>query len=269
MARESFGHTLKVAAMLCIACSVLVAGAAVGLRDIQEANKVKDQKKNVLMAAGLFKVGENQVSEVNDIYDQWVERQLVDLETGQPVEGEEIDPEKYDPRKAAKDPELSKEIEPATALGGISRRERYSFVYTVKGESGAVEQVVLPIYGKGLWSTLYGFLAVASDGETVKGITFYEHGETPGLGGEVDNPRWKAKWEGKQLYDEAGEIAIQVIKGQVTETTPEAETKIDGLSGATITSAGVQQLVQYWVGPDGFGTYLDTLKNNPEGGQGG
>ena len=157
-------------------------------------------------------------------------------------------------------------MQPPDGLGGIKRREKYAFVYEVRDDSGQVEQVVLPIYGKGLWSTLYGFIAVDKDGKTVRGITFYQHGETPGLGGEVDNPRWKALWKGKQLFDGSVQSEIEVIKGVVVAGTAKAQYQIDGLSGATITSNGVEQLVRYWVGPDGFGPFLEKLRHSAPGG---
>ena len=266
MAREGFGNTLKVAALLCVACSVVVATAAVGLRPLQQANKRQDQKKNVLMAAGLFVDGENESSEVDSLYEANVEEVLIDLATGEPADPNVVDPAKYDPRKASKDAELSKPIEPPTALGGIKTREKYAFVYRVKGESGAVEKIVLPIYGKGLWSTLYGFLAVGVDANTVQGITFYEHGETPGLGGEIESEGFKDDWPGRKLYDAEGNVAIVMVKGGVAEDDLHG---IDALSGATITSNGVEELVHYWAGPDGFGPYLESLSAGGEGETGG
>jgi Na+-transporting NADH:ubiquinone oxidoreductase subunit C len=260
MARDSVSRTLLVATVLCVVCSVLVASAAVGLRTRQEANKLEDQRKNVLLAADLFDEEKNQPEEVNDIFHERIERVLIDLETGEPATSGAVDPETYDQRKASRNPKLSAPVEPPNGLGGIKRREKYAFVYEAKDQSGRIDQLVLPIYGKGLWSTLYGFIAVDSDGKTVRGITFYEHGETPGLGGEVDNPHWKALWNGKKLFDESGQIEIDVIKGVVSEGTENAQYKIDGLSGATITSNGVEQLVRYWVGPDAFGPFLEKLR---------
>jgi len=260
MARDSVSRTLLVATVLCVVCSVLVASAAVGLRTRQEANKLEDQRKNVLLAADLFDEEKNQPEEVNDIFHERIERVLIDLETGEPATSGAVDPETYDQRKASRNPKLSAPVEPPNGLGGIKRREKYAFVYEAKDQSGRIDQLVLPIYGKGLWSTLYGFIAVDSDGNTVRGITFYEHGETPGLGGEVDNPHWKALWNGKKLFDESGQIEIDVIKGVVSEGTENAQYKIDGLSGATITSNGVEQLVRYWVGPDAFGPFLEKLR---------
>ncbi|MGB0764601.1 MAG: NADH:ubiquinone reductase (Na(+)-transporting) subunit C, partial [Luminiphilus sp.] len=111
----------------------------------------------------------------------------------------------------------------------------------------------------GLWSTLYGFVALESDGNTIAGLGFYEHKETPGLGGEVDNPRWKNLWKGKQVYRD-GAVAISVVKGSVDQGSDAANWQVDGLSGATLTSRGVSNLVQYWLGEDGFEPYLRNLR---------
>lgn len=210
MARDTIRHTVTVAGLLCVVCSVIVSALAVGLRDKQNENRLAEKRKNILLAAGIY-------DEAKPVADQFgnIESKLVDLSTGAFVEDGSIDPATYDARKAAGDPTLSVSIE--KDLAGIKRREKYAFVYLVKDDAGAVDQYVLPIYGKGLWSTLYGFIAVDDDIQTVNGLTFYEHKETPGLGGEVDNPRWKALWKGKQLYAANGELKIEVIKGQVTE----------------------------------------------------
>jgi len=268
MARDSVSHTLLVSTLLCVVCSVLVAGAAVGLRERQEINKQVDRYKNILQVANRFDDQTDSLDDVARIYEAEIKSVLIDLETGQPVADSDLDSESYDPRIAAKDLQLSTPIEPANGLGGIKRREKYAFVYEVRDESGQIEQVVLPIYGKGLWSTLYGFLAVSVDANTIRGITFYEHGETPGLGGEIDNPLWKSLWPGKQLFGESGEVAIEVIKGAVSPESSNAAQQVDGLSGATITSDGVTELIRYWMGPAGFGPYLDQLSKSSGGTRG-
>ena len=258
--RDTIGGTILVALVLCVACSVLVSSAAVGLRSMQQANKKLDQQRNVLLAAGVDvdSMSSDQIVEMfND--ETKVERMLIDLSTGDPVDSEAsgIDPATYDPKKAAKTPELSQRVNSESGpTPGVSRREKYAFVYKIKGsETG--DQFVLPVYGKGLWSTLYGFLALKDDIRTVGGITFYEHKETPGLGGEVDNPSWKAKWPDKQVFADDWSVDFAVIKGEVDPNNAKADHQIDGLSGATITSRGVSNLVQYWVGPDGFGKFLE------------
>ncbi len=119
--------------------------------------------------------------------------------------------------------------------------------------------LVLPVEGYGLWSTLYGFIALEADLTTIRGITFYQHGETPGLGGEVDNPNWKRKWVGRKAFGPEGEVKIHVVKG-LAGPPSEDPYEVDGLSGATITSRGVSHLVQFWLGEQGFGPFLEKLE---------
>lgn len=273
MGRDSFLGTLLVALVLCVTCSVLVSAAAVLLNERQVKNKLLYEKTQILKAAGLIgeqaatdSPGESQEEEkpapskapsneeIEEIFSKRVRKVLVNLEEGTIVPNEEVDYEEYNPRDAADDPEKSKEIEEgAGPTPGVDRRPKLQFAYEVMapGSEDDVVQYVLPIYGKGLWSTLYGFLAIDADGQTIRGITFYEHGETPGLGGEVENPGWQAKWDGKKAY-EGDDVVIEVVKGQAS-----GDSEIDGLSGATITTKGVSNFVQYWLGPEGFKTFLD------------
>ncbi len=254
MARESLIKTYVVALSLAVACSLLVAGAAVGLRPLQEENKVIDRKKNILVVAGLY----DKQTGVAEAFEQ-VEVRIVEIETGEFVSEDKIDPATFDQRAAAKDPALSVAIPAPKDLAGIGRREKYSLVYLVK-KDGQLDQVILPIVGKGLWSTMYGFLAVGDDLNTVRGITFYEHAETPGLGGEIDNPLWKAKWTGKKLYDDQGTYKLEVVKGAAATSGPGAEHQVDGISGATLTANGVSYSVAYWMGDDGFKNLLERLR---------
>ncbi len=261
---NSIQGTLLVSLVLCVVCSLLVSSAAVLLRPMQEANKKLDRQRNVLLAAGVDVDSMSSDAIVEMFNDESkVKRVLIDLSTGEEivsetdVEAAGIDLATYDSKKAAKNPELSQRVQAGDGpTFGISRREKYAYVYQIM-DGGKVEQFVLPIYGKGLWSTLYGYLSLKGDLSTVGGITFYEHKETPGLGGEVDNAGWKAKWIGKQVFDDAGNVDFQVIKGSVDANSAAAAHQVDGLSGATITSRGVSNMVQYWVGPDGFGKFLE------------
>ncbi len=143
-------------------------------------------------------------------------------------------------------------------IAKLKRQEKYAKVYLVK-KDGKLDKVVLPIRGYGLWSTLWGFIAFESDGNTVAGLTFYEHAETPGLGGEVDNPRWKAQWPGKKVYDEKGQVRAKLVKGGVVKGSPDEPYAVDALAGATLTSRGVSNLVQYWLGEYGFKKYLERV----------
>ncbi|TWU66074.1 MULTISPECIES: Na(+)-translocating NADH-quinone reductase subunit C [Crateriforma] len=259
--RDSIGNTILVALVLCVVCSLAVSAAAVVLRPIQAKNKQLDQQRNILDATGLA-MGEygkpaSQLSaeKVAELY-EWISEKLVNLEDGS--YNTEIDPETYDPREVVDDKARSVEVVAEDYNPGIGRREKVAKVFFVKrpGED-RIRQIVLPVYGKGLWSTMYGYLAMKSDLETIQGLTFYEHGETPGLGGEVDNPRWKQQWEGKLLFDDSGQPAAKVSKGPAPPGNPYS---VDGLSGATITSNGVTNLINYWAGDDGYGPFMKKLR---------
>ncbi|MGB7347251.1 MAG: Na(+)-translocating NADH-quinone reductase subunit C [Pirellulaceae bacterium] len=261
--KDSTLGTVAIAALLCVVCSLVVSAAAVALRPQQDANKILDQQKNILDATGLSKgefgkqakdLSREQIEELS----KWIESRLVNLETGEYTDEFEI--EKYDPREYQnKSKGVSIEDQKPEFDPGEKYREKIAKVYLVRkpGEE-AVRQVVLPVYGKGLWSTLRGYMALKSDYETIQGLTFYEHGETPGLGGEVDNPSWKAQWEGKKLYDDKGTPAAVVWKGPAPSGNQYA---VDGLSGATITSRGVTDFLRYWASDDGYGPFLDKLKS--------
>ncbi|MEO1497082.1 MAG: Na(+)-translocating NADH-quinone reductase subunit C [Planctomycetota bacterium] len=252
--RDSWQGTFVVALVLCLACSALVSAAAVLLGPAQKANAALDKKKNVLLAAGLA-TPDSTGDEINTIFSEKIVRKIIDLETGEPLSESAlseagIDPETYDSMAAANDPEMQVAVEPSGALYGSNHREPYAEVYEIVN-GDATEGYILPIYGMGLWGKLFGFIAVDADASSVKGITYYKHKETPGLGGEVDNANWKSSWEGKRIYGEDGDVALSVTK------TPAAEAySIDALSGATITSNGVDNMVKYWLGPQAFGKYL-------------
>jgi len=267
MQRDSMANTFVVAFVLCGICSLFVSAAAVGLKPYQDKNKALDVQKNIIAAAGIAGDQPLTAQRVEELFKN-IDQKLIDLETGDYVEEGKgnVNVKTYDPRKAAKDPNLSATTKDAAFDIGIGAREKYAFAYLVKDDKGELAQVVLPIYGKGLWSTMYGFLALEKDLKTVKGITFYEHGETPGLGGEIENPSWKSSWSGKKVYN--GDVNDTNIAFGVKKGSPEGDEKqylVDGLSGATITSRGVDQLLKYWVSDSGFGKFLKKLSASQGG----
>lgn len=258
MPKETVGKTFFVAFAVCVVFSVLVSSAAVYLRPIQEEQKLLDKKRNILSAAGLLSEG----TSVDAAFAS-IEARIVDLQSGEYVTG--VDPAQFDARQAVRDPDRSAAIPPAEDLAGIKRRAKQAAVYLVR-DGDRVTKVILPIYGKGLWSTMYGFVALsAADVTTIRGLVFYEHGETPGLGGEVENPRWQALWNGKQAFGADGQVRISVIKGLVDTSRPGSEYKVDGLSGATITSRGVDGTLRYWLSDSAFGPYIQRLRNRAAG----
>ncbi len=251
--KESVVRTLTVALLVCLVCSVVVSAAAVALKPVQTTNRLQDKQRNILQIAGLYEEGRS----IEEQFQQITPR-LVDLRTGEFSDAQ--DPLTFDQQKASKDPDMSQQLTGEQDIASIRRRADYSTVYVVENTDGSIKTLILPIHGYGLWSTLYGFMALESDLETVVGLGFYQHAETPGLGGEVDNPNWKAQWQGKVVYDESGDVDISVVKGSVDPNSPKAEHQVDGLAGATLTSRGVESLVRFWLGEDGFGPFLDHLR---------
>lgn len=261
--KDSIKNTLIVAVSLCLVSAIIVSGSAILLKPQREANKALFRNKNILIAAGLYEKGKTTDSEILGLFENF-EIRMVDLEEKRLLSTSDLDAlgldiSKYDQRRAAKDPDLSKGLSTAEDVASISRRAQYSVVYLLKKDN-KIEKMVLPIHGYGLWSTLYGFIALESDLNTVAGITFYEHGETAGLGGEVENPRWKSVWLGKHIYGSDGEVRFTVVKGTVNPNSKNAIYEVDGLSGASLTSRGVQNLVAYWLGRDGFGPVLEKIR---------
>jgi Na+-transporting NADH:ubiquinone oxidoreductase subunit C len=248
MSNDNPKKTIIVAFMLCLVCSVLVSTAAVTLKSKQTENKEADIKKNILAVTGLL----SDDTDINEAFKQF-DVKIVDLASGD--YDNDVDPVTYDQKKASSDPAQSIKLTPEQDIAKIGRRAKLATVYILK-DGDNVKQVILPIHGYGLWSTLWGFISFENDFNTIKGLRFYAHAETPGLGGEVDNPKWRAQWEGKKAFDENGNVAIKVIRGHVDLKAANAEYKVDGLSGATLTSQGVSNLVNYWLGDNAFGPYL-------------
>jgi len=262
MSNESTKKTVLVTLGVCFVCSILVSTAAVTLRGIQRRNQEQEKLKNILIAGDLISGSEKLESEkIEKIYQGHIKAIIVDLRNGNILPDslytDQLNPDSYDIKSAVKDPDLSRDIE-ENDIAQIGRMPVYIVVYQVI-ESGEIQKIILPIFGKGLWSTMYGFIALSQNLKTVTGFTIYEHGETPGLGGEVDNPQWKKLWIGKQAFDDNRAVRIEVIKGKTDPADPETIYRVDGLSGSTLTTRGVDQMVKFWLGDQGYGPFLRQL----------
>lgn len=279
MKNDSMQKTLIVTVLLSLVCSIVVSATAVGLRPVQEANRAFDVRVNILEVAGLYRPD----ASVEQLF-SGVEKRVINLDDGSFAD---VDPVKFDMRRAARDPRQSRALSSAEDTAQINRRPHLGTVYLVRRD-GVLDKVVLPVSGYGLWSTLHGFLALEKDGNTVYGLQFYEHRETPGLGGEVDNPKWRRLWHGKRLGEASGPIPdpalaeeespdaasasrgrrpdgghprLAVIKGRVAAGDPDAAYKVDGLSGATLTSRGVSNMIHFWMGREGYRPFLERVRS--------
>lgn len=264
MPDESVKKTILVALGVCLVCSILVSSAAVSMRSVQEENKRLDRITNILAAGNLRFDHKN----VQAIYETMIKPMMIDLGTGDIVPkeslNEKLNIETFNIKSMADSVEYGSAISPDDDIAKIVRMPAYMVVYLVN-EKNKIEKVILPIYGKGLWSTMYGFIALDKDLKTIKGITFYDHAETPGLGGEIDNPRWKSIWKGKQAFDKNRNLKISVIKGMVNLSGPDAQYRVDGITGATLTSKGVDNTVKFWLGSNGYGPFLKKLMEELDG----
>ena len=253
MSNDSILKTFLVAFLLCVVCSVLVCLAAIVRIDKEAYNKQLEIRKTVL-AAGGFQQQIDDGGNIDELFTTNMELKLVDLATGEFTTA--VDVATYNQRDAAENPELSVEIPSDLDLAGIGTRAKYAAVYVDK--SGAV---ILPIRGAGMWGPMYAYISVAVDGTTIKGLTFYQHAETPGLGAEIDNPNWKKQWPNKQIFNSSGKLAIKVVKkGKYNPNASDAVSTIDGLAGASVTGSKVNAIVRYWFGEHGYAPFLAKFK---------
>ena len=262
MASSSYSmkQTLLTAFFLCVVCSVLVSIAAVALKPMQDANRIQDRNRNILVAAGVYDAENQAAADIGVLFDQFTPR-IVDLVEGRFLNAQEInqlgiDIATYDQRRATSDPRYSRPLTDTEDIAKIKRLVRYPLVYVAE-QQDQIQKLVLPVSGYGLWSIIYGYLVLEGDANTVIGIGFYESKETPGLGAEVTSPSWLAQWSGKKVFTDNGSVALRVIRGSGA-----GESEISGIAGATLTSRGVDNLIQFWMGGNGFGPLLRNLGGN-------
>jgi Na+-transporting NADH:ubiquinone oxidoreductase subunit C len=248
--KERPAQVLLVAALVCVVCALLVSTAVVVLRPIQDRNALLQRQRNILEVAGLYVPGTS-----IDAQFARIEPHVVALATGDYVEG--VDAIRFDIARASRDPKDSAVVPADTDIARIHRRPEEMPVFLVR-DGSAIETVVLPVYGYGLWSTMYAYVALDGRGERVKGVTFYSHAETPGLGAEIENPRWRQSWVGKRMVDDDGHVVFEVAKG--APAAGAADHHVDALSGATLTSNGVNNMIHYWLGEQGYGPFLARLR---------
>lgn len=260
MAEENAAKPFYSVLILAFVCSALVAAAAVGLRPQQEANRAMDQKKNILYAAGLYEEGQT----IEQMFAP-IETRVVELATGKFVPESRIQPQSYEQQKAAMADDTGRKLTAEEDIAKLRRLEKYSLVYLVK-DGDKINQIILPVRGKGLWSTMYAYVAIDSDLTTIRGVSFYQHGETPGLGGEVENRSWLQGWQGKEVYNDNGQVDLEFVKGAMAEDKEARLHQIDGLSGATLTTNGVENLMEFWFGEHGFKPFLARLKEEKSNG---
>ncbi|MCJ8321182.1 MAG: Na(+)-translocating NADH-quinone reductase subunit C [Colwellia sp.] len=256
--KETFGGTLIFVFIICLVCAALVSISAVALKPLQQANKLLDKQTKILEASGLLekalnpeslKLAGSEAQSIVATYNKLVIAKMIDLDSGEFIEG---DPNEFDERRDARD--INKSIKPVDDMAGISRRANRAVIYFINNEQGQLDTIVLPIIGSGLWDLMYGFVGMNADLNTVQTVIYSaDFKETPGLGAEVLNPKWKALWPGKKIFNSAGEVKIKLVKGGAKAADVHG---VDALSGATLTSRGVTNTLHFWFGKEGYGPFI-------------
>jgi len=246
--KETFGKTVGFVTAVCLVCAALVSISAIQLKPLQVANKLLDQQTKILEASGLLAKTDGSSKDIKATYAKFVEAKMIDLDSGEFIEG---NPDLFDERSNSRDAKKSEK--PKNDIAGINRRSHDAVVYLVRNENNVVETIVLPIVGSGLWDLMYGYVGLESDLNTVRSVVYSDHKETPGLGAEVVNPKWKALWPGKKIYNSAGEVKASLVKGGAKANDIHG---VDALSGATLTSNGVTRTLQFWFGEEGYAPFI-------------
>ncbi len=215
-------YVFMFAASVTVICSLLLASAATLLKDRQQENIKLDMQKNILASAGYIEDGKEYTrTNILSMYESNIKSMVINLS------GDKSDDKTVEQLDKKKDTDL------------------LPLYYSQ--ENDEIKSYILPISGKGLWSTIYGYLALEPDVNTVKGITFYQHGETPGLGGEIVQDWFRNNFIGKKVYSPTGElVSISVVKGKVKGSVPESEEYhyVDGISGSTLTGNGLTNFLK-------------------------
>ena len=262
MNNDSPIKAVLVVVLVALVCSSLVSAAVVILRPIQLNNQLLDRSMNIVRLSGLLTAGSELPDEEILSLFKSLDARVVDIDSA--AFEPDIDPYTFDKRRAANNPEFSVAIPSEFDHTGMGRRSRLAPAFLV-WQVDEIERIILPIRGNGMWSALYGYIALEPDMNTIADVVFYEQNETPGLGDQITGPDWLAQWQGKRIYDEQGEVRFAVSGGRVDDTSPSAAFEVDALTGATVTADAVTGLVRYWLGPHGYQLFLEHLREQPPG----
>ncbi len=248
--KDTFGRTLGFVVAVCLVCAFLVSLSAVQLKPLQQANRLLDKQTKILEAAGLLDFAGKDIVAT---YDRFVEAKMINLDTGEFIEG---DTESFEERREARN--LASSISLENDVAGIKRRANSAVIYIVRNGGSEIETVVLPIIGNGLWDLMYGFVGLQPDLNTVRSVIYSDHKETPGLGALVTSEHWKSLWPGKKMLDDDYNVAIKIVKGGAKAGDVHG---VDAVTGATLTSKGVQNTLNFWFGKQGYGPFIAKYAN--------
>ena len=223
--RKGDTYTILFATAVCVACSIALSATSSLLKARQDREVELDRRMNVLKALGvqLADAQGKRISgdEVEKIFADHITEVVLDAATGKVLPGV-----------------TSSQITPDELA------HKLKLPLYIWKDGGEISKYAFPVSGKGLWSTIYGYLALDRDLSTVIGITFYRHGETPGLGGEISTDKFQAEFKGKKVFENGKLLRLEVVKGKVADKYPDGnDHAVDGISGATLTGKGLNHFI--------------------------
>jgi Na+-transporting NADH:ubiquinone oxidoreductase subunit C len=230
MDRNSNTYTFIYAAIMVILVAAVLASVSMALKPMQKKNVEIEKKQNILASVNIKSTAET----AEAIYAESIVDEYVVNTNGEKVEGD------------AFTTDLKKER-------AKSEEEMLLPVFEVKTDDGI--KYVLPVYGSGLWGPIWGYISLSSDMNSIYGANFDHEGETPGLGAEISTPMFEDPFKGKEIFNDSGEL-VSILVAKVGQVAPE-EHKVDGISGGTITSKGLEEMLK-----DDFGSYEQFLRKN-------
>jgi Na+-transporting NADH:ubiquinone oxidoreductase subunit C len=258
MNNDSPVKAFMVVLLTALVCSSLVSAAVIVLRPIQLNNQMVERSRNIIKLTGLVEEGVTPGDEeMLELY-RGMEVKILDID--QAEFNSDLDPLSFDPYRTVNNPELGVDIPTGQDVASLGRRSRFAPIYKVLREDGELDRLILPVHGTGMWSTIYGYIALESDLNTIAAITFYEQSETPGLGDQIMRPEWQALWQGRQIYDQEGDLRFAINPGKVEPGSSTWLYEVDALTGATVTADAVTAIIHYWFGPHGYRNFLDNLR---------
>ena len=241
-------RALTIALAVAVVCALAVSLAAVTLRPLYLANQEEERVGRLTAILDALSAQGWSYSFTD------MEARAIRLDDG--AYDADIDPNLFDARKSALELATSIALEPDEDIAGIRRRANHAVVYLTRDSAGRPDLLILPVYGIGYQSALRGYLALDGNGNDILALRFYEQGETPGLGDRIQDPDWEALWQGKRAFADDGSVAISV--GGTGQGG--SEFRVDGISGATRTTQGVDSLVRFWLGDKGYGPFLARVR---------
>jgi len=250
MNRNSATYTLLFTLAVCAICSVVVAGTFVALAERQRADAAVFRMLDILRLTGLAEADEQ--LEREEIFERFeaIRPRAVNMQTHR--FDPEVDARLFDQRDASNDPTQS--FQAPSNDAGVRRIPDFAIVYERLTDEGGLDQILIPIHGQGYGGQIFGFLSLESDLNTVRQIVFYEHQETPTLGGRINRTSWRKNWPGRRIFDDSGNVALRLIAN--APPADEDPYVVDAVSRASVTTAGVQNMINFWLGPDAFEPFL-------------